>query len=69
VQPDVFAYALAPGKRMKAWADVMPLILAVEITSSDAAAHRAGRDLRAPSEGRKPDLQEKATEDSLKEGP
>ncbi len=37
LQPDVFAYELVPGRRPHAWADVMPLILAVEITSPETA--------------------------------
>src|SRR5688572_30390568 len=34
-----------------------------------AVAHRAGRDLRTPSKVREPHREEKATENSLKEGP
>jgi Uma2 family endonuclease len=37
LQPDVFAYELVPGTRPRAWADVMSLILAVEITSPETA--------------------------------
>ena len=37
LQPDVFAYELIHGRRLHAWADVLPLILAVEITSPETA--------------------------------
>lgn len=37
LQPDVFAYPLVAGRRPQAWRDIMPLLLAIEVTTPATA--------------------------------